>query len=87
MPNLRKLAVLAALALAGCGFSQKDLYCERAGGHLVECCPGYQIESIQCEQLRESDSRCIVALPCKTLVEGGYCDAGRLGALVDLCSN
>ncbi len=76
-----RFALAAALALAGCGFSERDVQCQRAGAHLVECCPGLAVNRLSCNQFSELTSECILAASCEALVDNGFCDASQFDSV------
>lgn len=78
MPDLLRFWFVAAVALAGCGFSEATLQCQRAGAHLAACCPGFAIQMLSCGQLNEDTSQCVLASSCETLTDHGFCDAAQI---------
>jgi hypothetical protein len=88
------LAVLAgvSLLLLGFGLDKGELACEQAAVHLQDCCPDFDITTMDCTQeggcsrRREStavaleESECIQAAPCEDIVARRVCE--RLDARV-----
>lgn len=81
MSVLRRFLVVFALAGASCGFSEATVQCQRAGAHLVACCPGYDIKIVSCGQLSQETSQCVLDSSCSTISDNGFCDASTIGSL------
>ena len=91
---LRALAVLTAvsLTLLGFGLDKGELACEQAAVHLQECCPDFDITTMDCTQeggctrrreataVAEEESECIRAASCDDIVARRVCE--RLDARV-----
>jgi len=76
-------AVLAAMTMT-CGIRDDELHCEEAAAHLRDCCPSFDVHSIDCYYAQTgcgtiypvitiSESRCITSESCSALVQSGVC--------------
>jgi hypothetical protein len=77
----------AALVLLGgsSGIVADELYCEEAVQHLVECCPGFPADVVDCTyasgcdpvdpELESNVALCIRRTPCEEVLARGMCDS------------
>ncbi len=79
---------LTALLTLTCGIREDELRCEEAVAHLVDCCPGFDAQQVDCYFVESGcdvaypvldieESRCIAGKPCADVVSSGICSRAQ----------
>jgi hypothetical protein len=84
------VSLVVGTLIACSGIRQDEFLCENAVAHLVQCCPGFNANAVNCQydqgcldttypEVDESQSECILGESCGSLRANSVCD--RVGQL------